>query len=233
MTDHPAKDVYPDWSPDGQLAFVSDRDGAPRIYLADPERPGQARVLTDQIVNQGDPGAGQGALAVRWSPDGALVGFIHSTETSTALWCVRRDGTDPRELVPGAQGFDWYRDNDHVVYSKVVDGRDTLFVMNVVTGDVRELWKGPHMEIDAAPDGHAVLMSHGKGHLGMGLWRLNLEQPAEAGGLPSLVGDAPESLVLPDDNWHVHHGSFDFDSKRIVFIHDLDEANIFERVPED
>lgn len=229
---HPATDVYPDWSPDGELVFVSDRDGASKIHVADPEQPDRARLLLDVPVNPGDAGAGQGAMAARWSPDGELIGFIRSSEDRTSLWCVRRDGSGARELVPDARGFDWFRDNDHVIFTRSEQGRDRLWIRNVQTGTEVLLWTGPHIELDAAPDGHAILMSHGPSHLGMGLWRLALRAPVEAGGLPTVLGDA-QCLVAPDGNWHVHHGSFDFTSKRMVYVHDQDYSNVYERVPRD
>ena len=47
LTNHPALDVYPAWSPDGmQIAFTSYRDGAANIYVMNPDGSNQTW-LTD------------------------------------------------------------------------------------------------------------------------------------------------------------------------------------------
>ncbi len=59
LTDDPAWDRYPAWSPDGtQIAFTSDRDGDEDIYVMDADG-GNVRQLTD------DPGED---YAPAWSP---------------------------------------------------------------------------------------------------------------------------------------------------------------------
>src|SRR6266508_4878063 len=47
LTDHPASDAFPTWSPDGQrIAFYSDRDGNGEIYVMNADGSGLTR-LTD------------------------------------------------------------------------------------------------------------------------------------------------------------------------------------------
>jgi TolB protein len=55
LTDHPAADRHPAWSPDGRfLAFSSERSGGGDIYLLDVEE-GTLRQLTDHPSNEGAP----------------------------------------------------------------------------------------------------------------------------------------------------------------------------------
>jgi dipeptidyl aminopeptidase/acylaminoacyl peptidase len=63
-------DTSPRWSPDGtQIAFVSNRDEKPQVYLIDVAG-GEARVLTSHA---------QGAFAPAWSRDGRRIAFLAST----------------------------------------------------------------------------------------------------------------------------------------------------------
>ena len=50
LTNNPARDEYPAWSPDGsKIAFQSNRDGGPRIYVMNADGSGQTK-----LTNQGD-----------------------------------------------------------------------------------------------------------------------------------------------------------------------------------
>jgi dipeptidyl aminopeptidase/acylaminoacyl peptidase len=63
-------DLAPRWNPDGtQLAFVSNRDEKPQIYLIDLAG-GEARCLTSHSQGASDPA---------WSPDGRQIAFLAST----------------------------------------------------------------------------------------------------------------------------------------------------------
>jgi WD40 repeat protein len=73
ITNNPAIDVYPFWSPDGKrIAFMSDRDGSRQIYLMDADG---SNVI--QLTN----GEGSYGFDVNgytpWSPDGRKLIFSH------------------------------------------------------------------------------------------------------------------------------------------------------------
>jgi len=102
LTDNPTRDESPAWSPDGKsLAYVSNRDGRWRLYVADVASR-ESRALTD-----GDGLAAEPAF----SPDGAWIAFVRRPQSS--LWVVRPDGTDARRVAPGPKvySFRWSPDS--------------------------------------------------------------------------------------------------------------------------
>jgi eukaryotic-like serine/threonine-protein kinase len=80
VTNHPDADYLPAWSPDSsRLAFVSERDGGPRIWVQaiDGGRPrGEAQRLTTGALVEQFPA---------WSPDGTRVVFVSGTAGATEV----------------------------------------------------------------------------------------------------------------------------------------------------
>ena len=71
LTNHPARDLQPAWSPDGRfLAYVSNRDGDLKIYVMD-TRTGKNQRLTDRHA---------GEWAPAWSPDGKWIAFVSGSD---------------------------------------------------------------------------------------------------------------------------------------------------------
>ena len=64
ITDNPARDFAPDWSPDAtQIAFISTRSGAPKIYVMDSDGTGLTEI----------GGVSTPDSTLDWSPDGSKI----------------------------------------------------------------------------------------------------------------------------------------------------------------
>ncbi len=96
LTQNPAKDVRPAWSPDGRrIAFVSRRDGNSEIYVMNADGSGK-RNLTRDRANDDYP---------TWSPDGRRIAFLRGPPQAASrdrygyhLYVVNADGSGLRRL---------------------------------------------------------------------------------------------------------------------------------------
>jgi len=89
LSDNPAHDRDPAWSPDGRLiAFASNRTGAWQIYAMNADG-SRVRPLTDGAMT---------AVMPAWSPDGQRIAFAGRQAGAWALYVVDADGSNLRRL---------------------------------------------------------------------------------------------------------------------------------------
>ena len=158
LTQNPAKDVRPAWSPDGRsIAFVSIRDRHQRmqqgvrtppepsdIYVMNADGSGK-RSLTRDRANDDLP---------TWSPDGRRIAFLHGRGRGRGqLYVVNADGSGLRNLgrITGPALF----------YSQLVwspDGRTIHFGRYLVRTDGSGARKLPYIPLIAvwSPDGRQI-----------------------------------------------------------------------------
>src|SRR5262249_52139071 len=122
-----AHDSTPAWSPDGaKIAFVSDRDGQPELYVMKPDGTEQVRLTN-----------GVGFMAARpaWSPDGVKIAFNCMIESGNSDICVvDADGTLSARLTtdPGAdEGPSWSPDGTKIAFTCTIEsGNSDICVIN-------------------------------------------------------------------------------------------------------
>ncbi len=67
ITNHPANDTNPAWSPDGtQMAFTSNRDGNTEVYVMNEDGSAQTRLTNNSVAD----------FQPAWSPDGTKIAFV-------------------------------------------------------------------------------------------------------------------------------------------------------------
>ena len=102
LTDDPARDYQPAWSPDGdRIAFVSERDdGHKCIFVMD----SNGRNLT-QITKESHD------LEPAWSPDGAKIAFTRN-KGGRQIWVMDADGGNQTRLTTVGGNYQpvWSRD---------------------------------------------------------------------------------------------------------------------------
>ena len=89
LTQNPADDADPAWSPDGQrIAFYSNRDGTFDIYVMNADGSHQRR-LTRHFADDSDPA---------WSPDGHTMAFATNRDGNSEIYVMNSDGSRQRRL---------------------------------------------------------------------------------------------------------------------------------------
>ena len=135
LTDHPAHDISPAWSPDGhRIAFTSDRSGNNEIYTMNTVTEGwryfrkdgtkisaedynkllpflKGEVITGTVdpLNVTNHPADDGAPV--WSPDGTQIAFTSTRDDNGEIFVMNADGTNPINITnhPAGDGSpSWY-----------------------------------------------------------------------------------------------------------------------------
>lgn len=123
LTNHPARDIQPCWSPDGmKMAFVSDRRGSYDIYVMDVDG-------SNPIQLTKHPGE---HITPAWSPDGQWIAFASNQHGRYSIYVMEADGSNPIQLTD--EGGDdmsptWSPDGRRIAYSS---SRDRLSLYNYV-----------------------------------------------------------------------------------------------------
>jgi dipeptidyl aminopeptidase/acylaminoacyl peptidase len=123
LTNHPAYDVAPTFSPDGsRIAFASDRDGDQEIYVMDADGSDPTRVTT-AAGNDSDPA---------FSADGSRIAFTSDRDGNRELYVIGVDGTDETRLTASAADeadAAFSADGTRLAYSSDQDGDAEIYVM--------------------------------------------------------------------------------------------------------
>jgi hypothetical protein len=141
LTDHPAEDHSPVWSPDGgTIAFVSNRDGNAEIYLMAADGRGQTN-LSENPAEDYDPA---------WAGNGAWLAFTTSRDDPirTDIWVMRTDGSEQSKLQNFGISPAWSPDNSRIAAIFPLWGADPP------GGDAGRRQRRTSA---AAPDGHEQL----------------------------------------------------------------------------
>lgn len=115
----------------GQIAFASDREGIPQIFLMDVDGTNIVQ-LTEQV---------DGACQPAWSPDGTELLFTSpcnkskTTYPGAGIWRINADGSGaaPLPTVAGGGDFDprWSPDGSRIAFTSMRDNRPQIYIMNL------------------------------------------------------------------------------------------------------
>ncbi len=100
LTNNPADDGSPAWSPDGKMiAFTSNRDGHPQIYVMNADGSGVRRVSKSAVAD----------FSPTWSPDGKWIAFASTRDGATNIYMMDLNGNNVTQLTKDG--------GDHPVWS--------------------------------------------------------------------------------------------------------------------
>ena len=137
VTDDPASDLNPFWSPDGTtLLFQSDRSGLWQIYTLD-LRTMNVTLLSDGSGNDVDP---------QYSSDGQHIVFRSyrdgGSDGNSVIYVMDANGDNPRaisDLNGDATNQVWSPDDQLIAYQSDLDGDLDIYVYDVASGETRQL----------------------------------------------------------------------------------------------
>ena len=94
LTNDPAEDTDPVWSPDGtRIAFVKAAEGHRNIFVMDADGSDPTN-LTPGADTTGQANAG---VQPTWSPDGSQIAYSYQND----IWVMAADGSGKTNLTPG------------------------------------------------------------------------------------------------------------------------------------
>ncbi len=152
----------PTFSPDGRwLAFTSERDGNPEIYVTDAAclnvdsrcKDSDARRLTNN-TSADDQAA--------WSPDSQQLVFQSSRDGDFEIYSMNIDGSQQKRLTNSPQRDlqpDWSPDGKSIAFISEREINAELYVMNADGSDQRQLTATAEFEFSPqwSPDGGQIL----------------------------------------------------------------------------
>ena len=152
LTDHPARDALPRWSPDGtQIVFQSQREGNWDIYLMDANGAGVRRLTFD-------PGADESAS---WAPDGRSILFHSARDGDWDIYqldIATGELTQLTDLPSDEFQAVWSPDGTRIAYTSERDGNLDIYVMDAESRREHRLTDHPGWDIFPAwsPDGRSL-----------------------------------------------------------------------------
>jgi Tol biopolymer transport system component len=125
LTEDPAEDYSPAWSPDGsRLAFISTRDANAEVYVMNADGSGQTR-LTNTTAGEVSP---------VWTPDGSQIAFVSNRDGNDEIYLMNPDGSSQRNLtqnIADDESLSFSPDGSMIAFSSNrTDHQFDIYVMN-------------------------------------------------------------------------------------------------------
>jgi len=166
LTNNPANDWDPAWSPDGKkIAFVSNRDGDAEIYVMNADGSNVIQ-LTQNLAKDEEP---------NWSPDGRFIVFQSERDGNKEIYIMDQDGANQRNLTNYSNRDEspcWSPDGKKIVFTSEGRGEypnsvfPLLYTMNadgtevsLLPGFYRGFAERPKAS-DWSPDGKYIAFSN-------------------------------------------------------------------------
>jgi Tol biopolymer transport system component len=165
LTNNPALDDDPSWSPDGtKLVFWSSRNGNPEIYVMNANGTGQTRLTNNSAVD----------VQPEWSPDGSKIVFTSNRDGlfNTEIYVMNANGSGLTRLTRDRAlngSPDWSPDGTNIVFASNRTGLldFEIWVMNANGANPVLLTTGPRASIGPSwsTDGSKIVFATNRDNL--------------------------------------------------------------------
>ncbi len=164
---------HPDIASDGAIAFVSDRGGAPEVWLAEGPNPKQLTHFGDAYIH-----------TPKFAPDGKAIAFSAPQRGHFNLYLVNRDGVQKRLTDHAANDMSpaWSPDGRAIYFASDRDGTWRVWQVDVEKGMATRVAETPARAVYVLSAQELVTVDPVKG----GLYRIDLKRT-----------DAPPKLLTP------------------------------------
>lgn len=173
LTNSPAMDYQPVWSPDGtKIAFTSWSGGRSNIYVMNADGSNQTQLTNIPFTN----------VTPAWSPDGTKIGFTSDRDGNDEVYVMNADGSNPTRLTYEPQPDfdpDWSPDGTKIAFGSFRNRIYEIFVMdadgsNQVRLTVDDVAYGVQDDSPAwSPDGTKVAFT--RSEAGTAVWVMNAD----------------------------------------------------------
>ncbi len=134
----------PSFSPDGsKIAFVSNKDGAPRIYIMNVPAPGTSlKDIKPLLISK----ACQESTAPAWSPDGTKIAYCATVKGVRQIWIYDILKKTEKQLTQGSGNKEnpaWAANSLHLVFNSTGNNNSELYLVNLKQPKVVKISSGP------------------------------------------------------------------------------------------
>jgi Ca2+-binding RTX toxin-like protein len=154
LTDNPARDFSPEWSPDGsKVVFSRIINGNDEVYVMNADGSDQTN-LTNTTTSRGSN------YHPSWSPDGSKIVFVSTRDHEGNIYVMNADGTNPVKLTAlprNGQDPTWSPDRTKIAYHTFSGG---IGAINADGSGFGHVVQNSEM-LSTTPDWQSVCTSHG------------------------------------------------------------------------